>query len=329
MGLLSEDIIAKANRINILDIARSQNIDIKRDGKSYHIPGYGGLYISEDGSKWNCFSHNQGGGSIQFYMYITGKNWRSSVIELSGYDERRDSVIQQDLSKTKAEKAVKEELLLPEKAEKYSRLYAYLIYTRKIDKNVVDYFVKEKMLYQEKEYGNVVFVGYDKDKNPKYATMRGTNTYKIFKGDVENSDKSYGFSKEGTTKKVIIFESPIDLMSYITLHKISGNENINHHLLSLGGTADIALKRYLNEHKEIDTIRFCLDNDSSGHRAREAMTNTYAGYQFEYEVYDAKDFNEYLKKEIDTGIKERLQDVTPVYNEDMINDNEIFYEMEM
>lgn len=328
MGLLGEDVIAKANRVNILDIARSLHLDAKKEGKSYHIEGYGGLYISDDGHKWNCFSQGEGGGSIQFYMYITGKNWRSSVIDLSGYDERKDNVIQQDLPKNKA-KYIKEEMLLPERAEKYSRLYAYLTYTRKIDIDVVNYFVKEKMLYQEKKHGNVVFVGYDKEKNPKYATMRGTNTYMTFKGDVEHSDKTYGFFKEGLNKKVIIFESPIDLMSYMTLNKIIGNEDIKHHLLSLGGVADVALERYLNEHNEIDTIRFCLDNDERGHREIKIITDRYVGYKFEYEIYDAKDFNEYLKNQIDSGIKERAQSKPFIYNEDMRYDNENFYEMEM
>ncbi len=332
MGLLSEDVIAKANRVSILDISRALNLDAKKDGKSYHIEGYGGLYVSEDGSKWNCFSQGKGGGSIQFYMYMTGKSWRDSVIHLSGYDERNDKMIQKPYQ---TEQIVKngDEMVLPKKAEKYSRLYAYLINTRKIDKDVVNYFVKEKMLYQEMEHGNAVFVGYDNDKNPKYATMRGTNTYKTFKGDVENSDKTYAFSKEGISKKVIVFESPVDLMSYMTLQKLVGNDNVKHHLLSLGGVTHIALDRYLKEHNEIDTIRLCLDNDAAGYKAQKIMTDIYnKNYKIEYEIYNAKDFNEYLKQQVDNGISEKAQYLGKAlkdFDKEVVNDVEDFDEMEM
>lgn len=49
------------------------------------------------------------------------------------------------------------------------RLFAYLLQTRFLSKDVVKSFVEQKILYQEKEHGNVVFVGTEKDGVPKSA----------------------------------------------------------------------------------------------------------------------------------------------------------------
>ena len=39
----------------------------------------------------------------------------------------------------------------------------------------IDECIKNNLIYEEKNYHNVVFVGYDEDKNARYAFCRGTN----------------------------------------------------------------------------------------------------------------------------------------------------------
>ena len=41
-----------------------------------------------------------------------------------------------------------------------SRAYAYLLKERKIDKKVIDAFVRKGMIYESSDYHNAVFVGY-------------------------------------------------------------------------------------------------------------------------------------------------------------------------
>lgn len=64
---------------------------------------------------------------------------------------------------------------------------------------MVDHFVKAGILYEAKNYHNVVFVGTDASGTPKFASMRGVfdRNGKSFKCDVEGNDKQYGFIYTG------------------------------------------------------------------------------------------------------------------------------------
>ncbi|WP_432409387.1 hypothetical protein [Wukongibacter sp. M2B1] len=74
---------------------------------------------------------------------------------------------------------------------------------------------------------------------------RSTNTKrKTYRGNIENSDKSFSICVEGKSDTVNVFESPIDLMSYLTILKIYGSTDFNNHYISLGCIADLALERY-------------------------------------------------------------------------------------
>ena len=74
----------------------------------------------------------------------------------------------------------KKELVLPEKDDNYRRVYAYLLKTRFIDKEIVNAFVQRKMIYQEKNRKNLVFVGHNEAGKPVYA-MPVSYTH-LFKG---------------------------------------------------------------------------------------------------------------------------------------------------
>lgn len=65
------------------------------------------------------------------------------------------------------------EFKLPVPAENNKRVYAYLK-SRGISDNVLKYCLNNKYIYQEANYGNCVFVGYDNEDIPKYAGLRST-----------------------------------------------------------------------------------------------------------------------------------------------------------
>ena len=102
--------------------------------------------------------------------------------------------------------------------------------------------------------------------------------------DLKGSSKEYSFrllSKEKSTT-VHIFESAIDLLSYATLIKNKGMDFRYFNLISLSGvyqtankTEDskvpIALKKYLENNKNISTIVLHLDNDIAGRNATKAL----------------------------------------------------------
>lgn len=260
--------------------------------RSFKISGYGGLYIHSDGNKWNWFSKNIGGGAIQFVMEMEGKTWVEAIKQLLGLSENITyQVPQRGIEKEEA----KGEFILPEKNDTYKHIIAYLINTRGIDKDIVYDFIKEDKLYENK-YASCVFVGFDKEKEHKYASVRSTNTAgKSFRADVKNSDKTYPFCKEGTSDTLYVFEAPIDLMSYLTLIKIHNIQNFRNHCISLGGVADKALDYYLKEIKNITKIMLCLDNDEAGHFSCQQIREKYKeSYKIQRHSPKGKDFNEDL-----------------------------------
>ena len=137
----TEEQIYQANHVNIIAYAMSRGYDVKRiSTRSYKIPGYGGLYINADGEKWNCFSRATGGGPVQFVMEIDQLSWVDAVKELTGLSEDELPFLEPALKDFE----VKGDLVLPEKNQTFKHIFAYLIKTRKIDKDVVSEFVKSK-----------------------------------------------------------------------------------------------------------------------------------------------------------------------------------------
>jgi hypothetical protein len=94
-----------------------------------------------------------------------------------------------------------------------------------------------------------------------------------------------------------VFESPIDLMSYLTLLKLYGIKDFEGHCISLGGVCDLALKRFLNEHPAITDITLGLDNDEAGRFACEQISQKYSKqYAIWRHLPENEDFNEDLIK---------------------------------
>lgn len=285
----TDEQIDQANNVNLIAYAESMGLPLKKTGRAYKVKGHGGLYIDAYGHRWNWFSQNKGGGPIQFVMEMEGKSWVEAINTLLGIDPSELKVIPPPAIEEK------EEFKLPEKNDTFKHIIAYLIQTRGIDRDVVYDFINQGKLYENK-YKSCVFVGRDEQGEAKYASVRSTNTAgDSFRADVKGSDKRYPFCYEGTSKTVCIFESPIDLMSYLTLLKYHEVNNFSHHMISLGGVADKALDYYLKQYKDIDRIMLCLDNDKAGHFACHQF---YEKYHEKYKIVrhspKGKDFNEDL-----------------------------------
>ncbi|QUH20391.1 DUF3991 and toprim domain-containing protein [Alkaliphilus sp. B6464] len=294
----TEDQIQLASDTNLLEYAK-QFFEVKKVGNnSYKIDGFGGLHINPEENKWNCFSQGKGGGAIQFVMFTENKSWVEAVKQLLGISSDLKNIRMRNHN-IEIKDRPKEKILLPKKNNTYKHMMAYLIKTRKIDKGIVYKLIKEKKLYED-QYKNCVFVGHDNKGAVKYASIRGTNTnMDRFRGDVKNSDKAYSFSIEGGEgdDKIFVFESPIDAMSYLTIHKVkSNNQEFRGHVLSLGGLSDKALERYLNQYSDIKEINLCLDNDSEGIVVANRLREEYKSkFTVNIQYPTGKDYNDDLR----------------------------------
>lgn len=108
---------------------------------------------------------------------------------------------------------------LPKRNDNMRRVYAYLISRRGIDRDVVNAFAYRQMIYESAEYHNAVFVGFDSKGIPRHANLRGTGAESTFKGNAPGSIPEYSFHWTGSEDTLFLFEAPIDLLSFISLHK--------------------------------------------------------------------------------------------------------------
>ena len=288
----TEDEIRKANSVDILSLARGYGYEPEKAGrKAVHMKHSGGLYIFPENNRffqWTGPDDGVKGGAIDFVMREENLSFPEAVGKLIG-KEFSPSVKRV----VPYEKKEREPLVLPEKADNMKRAYWYLVSVRGISPKIVSHFMNRKMIYQEKKYGNCVFVGYDAEGTARYCSMRAARDNSSFKMDATGSDKSYPFFHEGKTDLLIVTEAPIDLMSYLTLHRNTLNA------LALCGLYDGALQAYLTDHPQIKRIELCLDADGPGREAARQFQNKYTAMGYAVTVEEprsGKDWNEYLQK---------------------------------
>ena len=249
------------------------------------------LAIKNDRLSWYWHSKGIGGyGAIDFLMKIEGYEFKGAMTLIA--DEPTTAPSQPPTA------YIQRDFILPEKAKNNRRAYAYLTITRGIDSKIIQELIQEKKIYEDTK-GNAVFVGFDEQGKPRYATLRGTYTDKVFRMDCVGSDKRYSFCTNGASSRLYIFESAIDSLSHATLeNRIQGNAGAYRadSRLSLGGTSGIALAHYLQRHSHIKELVFCLDNDDAGRKRAVALAREYAdkGYYTRLELPTLKDYNEVL-----------------------------------
>lgn len=320
MALYTQEQIDKANQTNLEEFLQqkgerlrktgSESVLIYKDSTGEHDS------ISVRRNRWYDHKNMRGGYPLKFMQEFYGMNFRAAMKELLNGEEPglgRKRNKENEKNVRQPEKAVvqenqeriacpseKSEFILPEKDSNMKRVFAYLLKTRFLDKDVVKNFVEQKILYQEKEHGNVVFVGTDKDGVPKSACKKSTVEHtKGFRMTVAGSDCRYGFCWRGENTKLYVFEAAIDLMSFITLRNDEWKADS---FLALDGLSQKSLLQFLEDKKNIHEIFLCLDHDAAGIETSEKLKDCLLekGFSADLVTYCRpiyKDWNEQLKAE--------------------------------
>lgn len=296
------DELALAKQVDLCKVAEHLGYTVKRIGNYHTLKEMDSVRIYHR-SHWCRFSRRydkgeNGGSQIDFLRVFAGMDVKEAVfwlLDFVGY-RREESVrkIQNTVPHQRKEEK-KKPFVLPKFAGSNVYLYRYLEHERMIARPVIDFFVGKGILYEAKNYHNIVFVGTDRDGVPKFASMRGVfdRNGKGFKCDVAGNDKRYGFHLYyGKSKRVVVFEAAIDLMSYITMFPTDRAS-----MLALGMLADAPLETFLAEHPEVEKIQFCLDNDGPGRKAAASLQQKYTEKGYRTDVFlppePYKDFNQW------------------------------------
>lgn len=258
--------------ISILDYAQSLGFHVVKKGTHYYsLKEHDSVMI--DINK-NCFWRNSSsacGSVIDFALEFT--TYSMSQV-LSEFERILDGQIGLNMSYYSDmlptfDDLKKVEFQLPEKANNIKNIYAYLM-NRGIDKRVFAEFMNRHLLYQDTK-NNCVFVGYNEKKVPVYAMLRGTNTYKTFKADIQGADYRYAFSVDYGGNKLIVCESPIEIMSLMSLFLIHGIPIKQFDWLSMSGLQKRDSLNYRLSQCTYHQVILALNNDYPGRKATKEL----------------------------------------------------------
>ena len=264
--------IERARQIDLLTYLETYEPEqLKRVGRNtYTTVEHDSMRISN--GLWHWTSRRIGGKSaLDFLVKVRDMTLPDAVTHLLG----NISV------KAPLPKAIKpkepQEFVLPERNDGNDLVRGYLR-KRGIDNRILDYCINTKRLYEDKDFHNAVFVGFNEEREPKFASVRSTFTdYRI---DVAGSDKRFSFFIPGNEKEdtLHLFEAVIDLLSYGTLELMKNKNWRAEDMLSLGGVfimkegseLPLPLQQYLKNH-DVKNIVLHFDNDAIGIAAAESL----------------------------------------------------------
>ena len=276
----------QARMTDIADLLRRQGETLKRSGKEYEWRN-GSEKVTIRGNLFYHQYEGEGGDAIDFVRRFYNLDYPEAMEYLLGGTNGTLKTAQPVLQKPP------EPFVLPKRNDNMRRVFAYLLSKRGIDRDVLYTFVRENMIYESAEYHNVVFVGYDKDGKAVHANMRGTGGESTFKGNAPNGIPEYSFHRTGTDDTLYLFEAPIDMLSYISLHK----DGWKQHSYAAGcGVSDRVLFQMLIDNPNLEKIYLCLDSDDAGQKAAKRISDRmrFSGLKTEILIPIHKDWNEDL-----------------------------------
>ena len=243
--------IDKANAVDLEKFLRAQGETLVRSGKEYRWKAHDSLTVC--GNKWFRHSQSRGGLPVDFVMEFYGKSFPEAVQMLTG----EPGEVQPE-----ADPAPSPAFRLPLRNVTNANILNYLTQERKLSPSLVNFFIAAGDIYEDAAHHNVVFVGRDADGHPRYASSRGIQ--EKFRQDAAGAEKAFGFAHRGTDKQLLVFEAPIDLLSFIELFPKNWQQ---HNYLSLGGVSGKALRQFLSERPDVERVFLCLDADKAGEDA--------------------------------------------------------------
>lgn len=248
--------IDKANAVDLEKFLRAQGETLVRSGKEYRWKAHDSLTVC--GNKWFRHSQSKGGLPVDFVMEFYGKSFPEAVQMLTGEPGE---------AQPEAGPAPSPAFRLPLRNVTNANILNYLTQERKLSPSLVNFFIAAGDIYEDSSHHNVVFVGRDADGHPRYASSRGINGK--FRQDAAGAEKAFGFAHRGTDKQLLVFEAPIDLLSFIELFPKNWQQ---HNYLSLGGVSGKALRQFLSERPDVERVFLCLDADKAGEDACKRLT---------------------------------------------------------
>ncbi len=275
----------KACAVDIVSLLLKNGEKVKRKGSEYEWRE-GVDKITIRGNLWYHHYEQTGGNTVSFVSRFYNKTYPEVLAMILDADLKTCDI-------DKVEEFNPKKFELPKRYKNMNRVYAYLINTRGIHREVVHTFSHNHMLYESDVYHDAVFVGFDKDGVPRHAHKRGTSPNSTFKMNQAGSKLDYSFHWIGTSNRLYLFEAPIDMLSFITMYSYDWQ---NHSYASACSVSPKVLYQCLNDYPHINEVYICFDNDEVGQLSAQLISQNVSkkGHKVAILKPELKDWNEDL-----------------------------------
>lgn len=300
MVRVTSDEINQAKDVQIIDFMDANGIDAKQEGRGaepyYRLAEHDSFLVKGEKFFWN--SEQKGGyGAISFAMTYYDLKFPEAVQRVNEHEyapvQRRQEAIDNEPFKYPANYEVTD----TQKAKDY------LVNDRKIDPRVVDWCIKKDLLAQDRK-DNAVFKWKDREGEVVGADRQGTQKMEnggYFKGMVAKSKEDGGFTIDvgKNPKKIAVFESPIDMLSYWSVHKKNVQDT---RMVSMGGvkieSVNRAVKDLRSQGHKVESIISAVDNDKAGEQFHQKLKDHFGENRvIDQRPKDVKDWNDVRKQQ--------------------------------
>ena len=269
------------NEIHIKDILLQLNEPLIIKGKRIVWDKHHSVDFNEN--KWYQHSRKIGGYPIQFLMTFFNMSYNESVVFL-----------QSEFNTPHINRTSK--LTIPKFDEAARNITLYLEHFRFIDSKIIKYFLDHKLIAQHLIKGHCLFLGLDNQNEIVHIHERSThlNDFIVQKNQY-GSNSNFSFNLIGKSETLYVFESPVDLLSYISLNQGSWEA---HSYVALCGLSSKVIHSLLETYPHLNKVRLALDNDYVGIEASTTILKELKeirGVESQIELPVYKDFNEDLK----------------------------------
>ena len=208
---VTKEEIEQARQLDLLSYLQRYRPDelVKVTRGVYSLRSHDSLKISN--GKWYRWSKGVGGVSaLDYLVKVEGMPFVETVRHLCGCTKHWP------FPKTTPQPKEPRPFVLPKRHSDNDHVIQYLM-QRGLSEETIQMCIDKGILYEDYRH-NCCFVGKDENGTPRYATIRSSSPYHTVLMDVKGSDKGYSFQiGTPTSKKLFLFESAIDLLSYYEL----------------------------------------------------------------------------------------------------------------
>lgn len=251
------DLVFLANHLGFTPVKKSSNFYTLEEHDSFMIK------IRTNTFQW--YSRGNYGNAISMCMYLGSekdtrfKSYDYTLQYLKKlYMRMNESILVDNISSFKTENDGGSKLKLPIPAENNKKVYYYLE-NRCISEDIIDYFVINNWLYQNRYSGNLVFVSY-KNGKPVFVCEKGIIQEQRFMKEYSANDYNHCFYIDHGSDCLIVTEAIVDMMSLMEL----AEDYKRYNYLSINSVTKYqAIFEHLKNDPKIKSVLMRVDHDKA------------------------------------------------------------------